>query len=265
MLDATEVAGRIAELRKARSLTQDQLGDRVGVSAQAVSKWESGAAMPDLSLVPDICQALGVSSDTLLGVQRTTSDDDPLQRFVREMGQSRTPPDLRGIGEAMASLFSASIAANPIWPPDAELGSVRSLSAQQGVLIHYTGGMTFFVSRECLNRLYAMDTRKCVALLQTLADRETIGLLMQIPPGKLVPRDALGSSERLASSKLATTLLNLAKLGFVAPSRVGYSLSGRHSMAAVVFLAACFLYEAVHTEGVSASFSYPEGDHDESE
>ena len=41
----------IAELRRARNLTQEQLGQLVGVSAQAVSKWEKGGA-PDVELLP---------------------------------------------------------------------------------------------------------------------------------------------------------------------------------------------------------------------
>ncbi len=45
------IGGRIAALRKERGLTQEQLGRQVGVSAQAVSKWENGGA-PDVELLP---------------------------------------------------------------------------------------------------------------------------------------------------------------------------------------------------------------------
>ena len=57
---------RIAELRRERGLTQEQLGQLVGVSAQAVSKWEKGGA-PDVELLPVLADRLGVTIDGLFG------------------------------------------------------------------------------------------------------------------------------------------------------------------------------------------------------
>ncbi len=56
----------IAELRKERGMTQEQLGQSVGVSAQAVSKWEKGGA-PDVELLPTLADRLGVTIDALFG------------------------------------------------------------------------------------------------------------------------------------------------------------------------------------------------------
>lgn len=60
------LSARIAALRKERGLTQEQLGQLVGVSAQAVSKWEKGGA-PDVELLPALADRLGVSLDGLFG------------------------------------------------------------------------------------------------------------------------------------------------------------------------------------------------------
>lgn len=57
---------RVAAARKAAGLTQEALGEKLGVSRQAVSKWESGQAMPDLDTVAKLCLALGFSADYLL-------------------------------------------------------------------------------------------------------------------------------------------------------------------------------------------------------
>ena len=57
---------RIAANRKRLGLTQDQMAERLGVTAQAVSKWENDLSCPDISLLPALCQALGVTSDELL-------------------------------------------------------------------------------------------------------------------------------------------------------------------------------------------------------
>lgn len=59
---------RIAALRKERGLTQEQLGKLVGVSYQAVGKWEKGGA-PDVELLPVLAEKLGVSIDTLFGLE----------------------------------------------------------------------------------------------------------------------------------------------------------------------------------------------------
>ena len=57
---------RIAAVRKAAGLTQEQLGELVNVSRQAVSKWESGQAVPDVLTVAELCRKLHVSADYLL-------------------------------------------------------------------------------------------------------------------------------------------------------------------------------------------------------
>lgn len=60
------IGEQIAKFRKARELTQEELGRAVGVSTQAVSRWERGGA-PDVSLLPAIADTLGVTTDALFG------------------------------------------------------------------------------------------------------------------------------------------------------------------------------------------------------
>ena len=60
---------RIAMLRKEKGLTQEQLAEKVGVSAQAVSKWENDVSCPDITLLPLLADILGVSVDELLGTK----------------------------------------------------------------------------------------------------------------------------------------------------------------------------------------------------
>ena len=63
----TETIGnRIAKYRKAKGLTQEGLANLMGVSSQAVSKWETDASCPDISALPQLCKILGISTDELL-------------------------------------------------------------------------------------------------------------------------------------------------------------------------------------------------------
>lgn len=59
----------IIELRRAKGLTQEQLAGKVGVSAPAVSKWETGSSYPDIQLLPPLARALGCSMDRLMQFQ----------------------------------------------------------------------------------------------------------------------------------------------------------------------------------------------------
>ena len=65
-MDMKLVGGQIARLRKEKGLTQNDLGDRLGVSFQAVSKWERGETLPDTALLPDLANALETSVDFIL-------------------------------------------------------------------------------------------------------------------------------------------------------------------------------------------------------
>lgn len=57
----------ISQYRQARKMTQEEFAQRLGVTAQAVSKWERNQGMPDVSFLAGICQILNISAGTLLG------------------------------------------------------------------------------------------------------------------------------------------------------------------------------------------------------
>lgn len=63
----------IAALRREKGLTQDALAAQLGVSAQAVSKWENGLSCPDILMLPEIAELFGVSVDALFGRESTNA------------------------------------------------------------------------------------------------------------------------------------------------------------------------------------------------
>lgn len=60
------LGSRIAEYRKAKGITQDQLAEHMGVSSQAVSKWENDLSCPDIALLPRLADYFGITIDKLL-------------------------------------------------------------------------------------------------------------------------------------------------------------------------------------------------------
>ena len=72
MFDTMKVAKTIRMARINRNMTQMDLADTMGVSYQAVSNWERGNSMPDISKLEDLCGALQISLEELLGVSMQT-------------------------------------------------------------------------------------------------------------------------------------------------------------------------------------------------
>ena len=77
-----EMGQKIKQLRYKTGLTQEQLAEQMGVSAQSVSKWETGASMPDISLLPILAETFGVSIDELFDLTRE-------QRFLNPLSNIR--------------------------------------------------------------------------------------------------------------------------------------------------------------------------------
>ena len=69
------IADRIIKLRKDAGLSQEAFAEKLGVSRQSVSKWESGNVMPDLNNLVAMCELFGVSSDYILYGKETASNE----------------------------------------------------------------------------------------------------------------------------------------------------------------------------------------------
>ena len=65
------IGQRIAQKRKEQGLSQEALGDRLGLSRQAIYKWESDAALPEIEKLVALSRLFGVSVGWLLGVEET--------------------------------------------------------------------------------------------------------------------------------------------------------------------------------------------------
>lgn len=86
---------KILRLRKARGWSQEELASRLGVTRQAVGRWESGTAKPDADKIIDLCDLFGVSADYLL------------RDNYAETGLSSTAPETtRASGLTAMQIFS---------------------------------------------------------------------------------------------------------------------------------------------------------------
>ncbi len=70
------IGNKIKELRKKRGLTQEQLAEIIGISFQAVSKWETNIALPDVTLIPKIAGFFGVTTDEIFNFSLKEIEED---------------------------------------------------------------------------------------------------------------------------------------------------------------------------------------------
>lgn len=70
-MDQRSVGACIAALRREKGWTQAELGEKLGVTNKTVSRWETGAYMPDLAVLTALCEILGVGASELLSGRRT--------------------------------------------------------------------------------------------------------------------------------------------------------------------------------------------------
>ena len=75
-MDQLKIGKFIASLRKQNGLTQMQLSEKLGITDKAISKWERGIAMPDTSIMLDLCGILGITVNELLSGEKISMEND---------------------------------------------------------------------------------------------------------------------------------------------------------------------------------------------
>ena len=96
-----KLAENIRALRKARSLTQEQLSEVLGVTAGAVYKWEAKLSVPELDMIMEMADFFDTSVDVLLGYEMK---DNRMDATVKRLQESRRNKDRAGMAEAEKAL-----------------------------------------------------------------------------------------------------------------------------------------------------------------
>ena len=143
-MDQIKIGKFIAERRKLAKLTQGQLAERFGITDRAVSKWETGKAMPDSSLMLELCDVLGITVNDLLSgeVINMENYNKEMEQKLIELVKEKEESDKRLLAlEWVVGIFSVIILLVPI-----ELGAfIPNLEDWQRVLIVCSGVIPAFV------------------------------------------------------------------------------------------------------------------------
>ncbi len=129
-----KIGEKIRLLRKKNDVTQDKLADHLGVTPQAVSRWESGVCYPDMNYLPSIADYFSVTMDDLLcynGAQKAAKVSEYLEQVESLLDRDR-------VGEAL-ELLRAAMAEIPS-DPRLQLETAQVLSLYAGMLEESTAG-----------------------------------------------------------------------------------------------------------------------------
>jgi len=96
-MDQVKIGKFIARCRKEAGLTQLQLAEKLGITDRAVSKWERGKAMPDSSIMLELCGILKISVNSLLCGEVVTMDNynEALEKNLLQMVRQKEQSDKR--------------------------------------------------------------------------------------------------------------------------------------------------------------------------
>ncbi len=108
------LAANLRKLRIDKKLTQEQAADKLGVSAQSVSRWETAATLPDVMLLPEIAKLYGVLVDDLFK-PAVKGYSNNAQRLMAVYESSRKPEDFLAAAEEFERLFRTDAATADDW------------------------------------------------------------------------------------------------------------------------------------------------------
>ena len=109
-MDQIKIGRFIAACRKNANLTQMQLAEKLGITDKAVSKWERGIAMPDTSIMLELCAILGISVNELLSGEKLDmeNNDQKNQQLLLDMAKELEKKN-KTIWSSMWAIMTVSI------------------------------------------------------------------------------------------------------------------------------------------------------------
>lgn len=251
MLDMEIFGAKLREHRKNLRLTQEDVASRVGVSAQAVSKWESGECLPDCFNLKALGKLYGISLDILLDTEQS-DDINSVAAKIEQIAdeylwahQYRDAPNAhRELGSDLWKLWKGiyfiETGNRERQREDYAAGNLRVCS-DYGLKIWDDDGVACVVCSDLKEKLGNMGEHECM-LLSELASPDGLKLISLLDTVKTVTKDYLISESGIERGRLNELLLTFVEnniVEYVNPS--GYKICGHFGIAAYMVLAAAFI------------------------
>lgn len=104
-----QIGSRLSICRQNKNMTQEELANKLGITPQALSKWERGISLPDTAMLPDIARMLEISTDYLLGINQEKTagkNNSEIQNIIGENLRNSLEPLELIFGKDLVSLFT---------------------------------------------------------------------------------------------------------------------------------------------------------------
>ncbi len=177
------IGEQISKFRKAKGLTQRELGEAIGISASAVSQWESGGA-PDISLLPVLSDVLGVTVDSLFGREEARREDigETVGKYLSSLPAEKRLPEFISIARK-AMIMGCVDRVNDIVDFDGRDSKADYISLDGLASAVYSGGMSFICAAMSesggLGGLVECNEKVC-ALFAALSEDGALNFLSQL-------------------------------------------------------------------------------------
>lgn len=166
------IGKNITALRKDAGMTQEELANQIGVSAQAVSKWETGVSMPDILLLPVIADVFDITVDEIYTGKKETKET----KEARRLGYNETPEAVyRAMLETMdRAWYEKGMSVDKMMEEYAKDDRCASFIASEHGGAVYTNGEMGIVLRNFGTRkfLEVLESDKAAKGLELLADEK---------------------------------------------------------------------------------------------
>ncbi|MGN1409361.1 MAG: helix-turn-helix domain-containing protein [Eubacteriales bacterium] len=190
MFDTLKVAKKIKEARIAQNMTQLAVADSMEVSYQAVSNWERGNSMPDISKLEQLCRVLKISLEELLD-----SDEKAAEAVTKVLDEEEPEMTIEELNEISAIMSPAEL--------QKQLESAQKNSDR--ILLSTIGAMASYLDNEYLNTLLdraEVDSIDAVISIAPFLEEEVLDKLAD----KAVPKnlsELVGLAPYVSESRLS--------------------------------------------------------------
>jgi len=271
MLDIKQFGEKLRNHRKNLGFTQEQVAERIGVSAQAVSKWEAGDCLPDCFNLKALGDTYGISLDILLETESAADIDAvaaKIEQLADEFIWAKANRDAenahRDLGDDLwkmwKGIYFVEVGNKEHQQRDKERGSLRVCS-NYGMKIWDDAGVACVVQKKLREQLANVGEKE-LPLLGEIASPEGFALLSRLDPHELTTKEELTESTGIEKHRLNELLLEFTEHQIIEFStrdnndRCGYKLCGHFGIAAELVLAAAYVLSRRHNYAVSEYISY---------
>lgn len=258
MLDQKVFGEKLRNHRQKLGMTQEEVSDKIGVSPQAVSKWESGDCLPDCFNLKAISEIYNISTDLLLETE-TNGDIDAVAAKIEQLGTEfvwaaaacdRYHTNLRQeLGEDLwkmwKGIYFAEVGNRELQKESWEQGNLRIIGSF-GTKIWDDDGAACVIQSSLINHLSPFD-QDTIEVMQALCSEEGQKLILALRCDVPTSKKELIQKTNIDISRLNELLLLFIEnriVEFVADNRPvdqGYLICGHCGIAAYMVLTAMYL------------------------